>query len=330
MPSGSVASIVRQSNPTPSSLGGWPDTSLPEHVALGKFDGSVSLGAWAYNEELLVEGFLTRAIDLLNRTVHNWEIVFVDDGSTDRTPEILQKFAEREPRLRVIRHTRNLNVGFAFRAAIASARNEYFFSQTVDWSYDLSRLRVFLELLRHFDVVQGIRPVPIRLLSYIPVVRSIYRIQRRSDTIYKAIISLANYYILRILFGARFHDFQNITFYPTKWVQETEVVGRTSFANPEILLKSYYRGARIIEVPIRFMKRSQGVAKGTKLKSVIRSLIDTVKNWLSWGIRLRLSRQDAALKQIYRVAEPFRLEQPVLRLILPLFDDFKLSPENRD
>lgn len=301
--------------------GGWPDASLPEHVSLGKFDHSVSLGAWGYNEELLVESFLTRAIDLLDRTVHDWEIVFVDDGSTDSTPEILQKFAQREPRLRVVRHPRNLNVGMGFRTALMTASKEYFFSQTVDWSYDISKLRVFLELLKHFDVVQGIRPVPIRLLSYIPVVRSIYRIQRRSDTLYKAVISLANYYILRIFFGVRFHDFQNITFYPTRMAHRIELVGRTSFVNPELLLKSYYRGARFIEVPIRFFKRDLGVAKGTKIKSVMRSLADTARNWIAWGMSYRLKRQQPSV--IHRVAEPFRLDQPVLRLILPLFDDFK-------
>ena len=301
--------------------GAWPDASLPEHVSLGKFDHSVSLGAWGYNEELLVESFLIRAIDLLDRAVHEWEIVFVDDGSTDSTPEILQKFAQREPRLRVVRHPRNLNVGMGFRTALATASKEYFFSQTVDWSYDITKLRVFLELLKHFDVVQGIRPVPIRLLSYIPVVRSIYRIQRRSDTLYKAVISLANYYILRIFFGVRFHDFQNITFYPTRMVHQIELVGRTSFVNPELLLKSYYRGGRFIEVPIRFIKRDIGVAKGTNIKSVMRSLADTARNWIAWGMRYRLKRRHPSM--IYRVAEPFQLDQPVLRLILPLFDDYK-------
>jgi glycosyltransferase involved in cell wall biosynthesis len=299
----------------------WPDASLPEQVSLGKFDHSVSLGAWGYNEELLVESFLVQAIDLLDRTVHDWEIVFVDDGSTDRTPELLQKFAQREPRLRVVRHPRNLNVGMGFRTALATASKEYFFSQTVDWSYDVSKLRVFLELLKHFDVVQGIRPVPIRLLSYIPVVRSIYRIQRRSDTLYKAVISLANYYILRIFFGVHFHDFQNITFYPIRMVRQIELVGRTSFVNPELLLKSYYRGARFIEVPIRFIKRDLGLAKGTKIKTVMRSLADTARNWIAWGMRYRLKRRHPSV--IYRVAEPFRLDRPVLRLILPLFEDFK-------
>ena len=54
--------------------GGCPDASLPEHVSLGKFDHSVSLGAWAITR-LLVESFLTRAIHLLDRTVYYWEIV---------------------------------------------------------------------------------------------------------------------------------------------------------------------------------------------------------------------------------------------------------------
>jgi glycosyltransferase involved in cell wall biosynthesis len=313
--------MMPQLETTSMKPGGWPEASLPEHVSLGKFDHSVSLGAWGYNEELLVESFMVRAIELLDRTVHDWEIVFVDDGSTDSTAQILQKFTQRDSRLRVVRHPRNLNVGMAFRTALANASKEYFFSQTVDWSYDISKLRVFLELLKHFDVVQGIRPVPIRLLSYIPVVRSIYRIQRRSDTLYKAVISLTNYYILRVFFGVRFHDFQNITFYPIRLVRQIELAGRTSFVNPELLLKSYYRGARFIEVPIRFIKRDLGIAKGTKVKNVIRSFADTVKNWTSWGISYRLKRQHASA--IYRVAEPFRLDQPVLRLILPLFDDFK-------
>jgi glycosyltransferase involved in cell wall biosynthesis len=317
-----TASNLKHFQAASGATGGWPASSLPEHVSLGKFDGTVTLGAWGYNEELLVANFLTRAIDLLDRSVHDWEIVFVDDGSTDRTPEILQEFAQREPRLKVVRHPRNLNVGFAFRTALAAASKEYFFSQTVDWSYDLGKLRIFLELLRHFDVVQGIRPVPIRLLSYIPVVRSIYRVRRRSDTFYKAIISLGNYYLLRILFGARFHDFQNISFYPTTLIREIEMKGRTSFANPELLLKSYYRGSRVIEVPIRFIKRSEGDAKGSKLKAVIRSFIDTMRNFISWGLPARLARRRVPMQEIFRVAEPFRLQQLVLRLILPLFEDF--------
>jgi len=301
--------------------GGWPSASLPEYVMLGKFTHGVSMLAWAYNEEIIVESFLERAVGLLDRVAADWEIVLVDDGSTDRTNEIVTAFAAREPRVRLITHERNLNVGMACRSAITNASKEFLFWQTVDWSYDISKLRVFLELLMHFDAVQGIRPVPIRLMSYIPVLRSIYRVRRRSDSFYKAIISLGNYYVLTILFGVRFHDFQNVTFYRTRVVQALPLVARTSFINPELLLRSYYQGAKFIEVPIRFISRHTGVAKGTRLIAVLRSIIDTARNWISWGISSRRHRTRA--QSIRRVSEPFKLDQPILRLVLPLFDDFK-------
>jgi Glycosyl transferase family 2 len=303
--------------------GGWPKAALPEHVALGKFDRSVSMLAWGYNEELLVGAFLERAVQLLDRTVDDWEIVFVDDCSTDGTSDILHAFAAREPRLKIIRHERNKNVGLACRTAVANASKDYLFWQTVDWSYDIYNLRIFLELLKHFDAVQGVRPVPIRLLSYIPVLRSIYRVRGRSDSFYKAIVSLGNYYVLRILFGVHFHDFQNVTFYPRTLAQSLPLVGRTSFVNPEILLKSYYRGTRFLEVPIRFLPRTRGTPKGARPVVVLRSILDTARNWLAWGAQHRFRAFGPLHSRICRVSEPFQLDQHVLRLILPLFEDLR-------
>jgi glycosyltransferase involved in cell wall biosynthesis len=291
---------------------------------LQKFEHSVSLLAWGLNEEDLVDSFLDRAFALLKETVVDYEVVFVDDGSTDRTPELLAAYAAKEPRLRIVRHDRNYNVGIACRTAISNASKNFLFWQTVDWSYDLRNLRIFLELLNHFDVVQGIRPVPIRLLSYIPVLRSIYRVNKRSDTFRKAIVSLGNYYLLRLLFGAKFHDFQNVTFYSTKFVHSLSLVARTSFINPELLLKSYAQGLRMIEVPIPFIPRTQGEAKGTKFKTILRSVIDTFRNWLSWGIEYRRDlNRNARSRRIWRVSEPFVLDRGVLELVIPLFEDFR-------
>lgn len=278
---------------------------------------------WGYNEEALVADFIDRATALLDQTVEDWEIVFVDDCSTDNTARIVQSFMDGDSRIRLVRHERNMNVGMACRTAVSNASKEFLFWQTVDWSYDIRNLRIFLELLRHFDVVQGIRPVPIRLLSYIPVVRSIYRVNKRSDNFIKAIISLGNYYLLRILFGVRFQDFQNVTFYPTRLAQSHEMIGRTSFVNPEYLLKSYYAGARFIEVPIRFIPRKHGIAKGTRPIAVLRSVIDTFRNWILWGFRRRCSYFRTEQSRITRVAEPFSLNPTILYLTLPLFREFR-------
>lgn len=286
-----------------------------------KFKDSVSLLAWGYNEESLIEAFLDRAIALMDSTVEEFEIVFVDDGSTDRTGAIVDSYAAREPRLKVVHHERNQDVGTAIRTAVRSASKTYLLWETVDWSYDIKNLRIFLELMAHFDVVQGVRPVPERLLSRTPLIRSIYRIKGRSDTFRKAFVSLANYYVLRILFGVPFHDFQNVTIYRTAFVQSLDHNGKSAFSNPEYLLRAYAAGARVIEVPINFIPRSEGTGKGTQWRGILNALLDIGTQWLSWGWKLRRDQYFAS-GRIDRVAEPFKLEESVLRLVLPLFKDF--------
>ena len=288
-----------------------------------KFEHSVSLLTWGYNEEDLVEEFLDRAIALMETAVEDFEIVFVDDGSTDRTSEIVQAYAKKEQRLRVISNEKNLNMGASCRLAIAAAKKEYLFWQMVDWFYDLKNLRIFLELLKHFDVVQGVRPTPERLLSHIPLIKSIYRVKTRSDNIKKAIVSLGNYYLLRILYGIDFHDFQNVTIYPTRRVQSLEIVGRSSFFNPELLFKTYREGARFIEVPIKSIPRQAGEAKGSKLSSVLTAVVDIILNFLKWGWRLNIENRKRRTRQIFRIREPHLLEEEVIRLSAPLFKEFR-------
>ena len=100
--------------------------------------------------------------------VTDYEIVFIDDSSTDRTWEIAQGFVRDNPRIRAYRNDRNRNIGFSFKRGVSLAEKEYLLWQTIDWSYDLSDLRIFLELLEHFGVVVGVRPVPIRLAGLHP------------------------------------------------------------------------------------------------------------------------------------------------------------------
>lgn len=289
-----------------------------------KFDRSVSMLAWALNEEALVGEFLDRAFQILHENVADYEIVFINDGSSDRTGEILAAYCEREPRLKVLTNETNLNVGLSCRRAVEAASKEFLFWQTVDWSYDISDLRLYLELLRYYDVVQGIRPVPERLLSHIPLLRSLYRVKTRSDNFKKAFISLSNYYVQRVLFGVPFHDFQNVTFYPTKFVQSLGLRARTPFVNPEMLIRAYYRGAHFIEVPIAFIPRSKGHAKGAKLTTVVRTLWDVLLNWMQWGWKIRFGAGVTKGKgSIARVAEPFALPDFVLACAVPLFKRFR-------
>ena len=114
-----------------------------------KFDRSVSLLCWAYNEEDSIQGYLEKATQLMETTIEDYEIVLIDDGSTDRTYEIAKAFEEKNPRLKIFKNERNLNVGISSQRAIQRASKEFLLWQTIDWCYDISDLRLFLEILKN-------------------------------------------------------------------------------------------------------------------------------------------------------------------------------------
>src|SRR5882724_8312365 len=92
-----------------------------------KFERSVSMVAWGYNEELILERFFDRAFALLSATVTDFELIFINDGSSDRTGAIADEYAKREPRLRVSHNERNLNVGISAQRAVRGASKDIVF-----------------------------------------------------------------------------------------------------------------------------------------------------------------------------------------------------------
>jgi glycosyltransferase involved in cell wall biosynthesis len=267
------------------------DIRKTEQSLSGKFDRSVSLLCWAYNEEASIGAYLERATQLMEETVEDYEIVLIDDGSIDQTYEIAKAFQERHPRLIIFKNEYNLNVGISSRRAIHLASKEFLFWQTIDWSYDISNLRLYLEYLKEWDIVQGVRrrPVEIKgrwLKPLIALLRifGIKHLTKRSDTILKAVISVINYILIRLLFRIPLSDFQNITIYPTKWIQSIKYEAKSSFANPEGLIKSYWAWMTIKEVPIHFIPREEGLAKGTGIKAIIASIQDIFLLWFQWVV----------------------------------------------
>ncbi len=256
----------------------------------GKFDRSVSLLCWGYNEEESIIEYFERANELMERTVDDYEIVFIEDGSTDRTLEIALDYQKKNPRLKIYPNECNLNVGISSARAIQRASKEFLFWQTIDWCYDISRLREFLEYLKKYDIVQGVRRAPVKTRNPVlkPFVTFFSLIDRkhmenRSDNLKKGMVSIINYILVRMLYGTPLSDYQNVTFYPSKWIQSITYEAKSSFANPEGLIKSYWNGMSIKEVPIPFVPRKEGEAKGTRLKAIIASVKDVFGLRLKWG-----------------------------------------------
>jgi glycosyltransferase involved in cell wall biosynthesis len=252
---------------------------------------------WAYNEEASIAEYLLKASRLMDSTVEDYEIILIDDGSTDQTYEIARSFQKDNPRLKLFQNGRNLGSGSSSRTAIQKASKEFLFWQTIDWSYDISNLRTFLEYLRTYDIVQGVRirsvggnQAVLKPLLCIRQLLSIQHLSRRSDTIRKGFVSVVNYVLIRLLFRVPLSDFQNVTFYPTKWIQSVQFEAKSSFVNPEGLIKSYWSGMTIKEVHISFLPRKQGISKGTRIRAIKASIYDIFRLWFKWIILGRRGR----------------------------------------
>jgi glycosyltransferase involved in cell wall biosynthesis len=236
---------------------------------------SFSMLGWAYNEEENVASYIERAEVALRALTDDFELILIDDCSTDQTLPIALQYQKTRPWLRIYQNDINRNCGFNARRAVSLATKEYMFWQTVDWAYDISLLPKVLPYLCEYDVLQGTRLTTFTWRG----------LADRSDNRVKAMVSLINYLLVRVLFRLPIHDYQNVTVYPTKLIQSVELVSNSAFINPECLLKTWWKGTRFKEFPVLFCKRQHGEAKGTTPKMILRAIKDITAYWWNWVVR---------------------------------------------
>jgi glycosyltransferase involved in cell wall biosynthesis len=233
---------------------------------------SLSMLGWALNEEDSIGGYIERAEVLLRSLTDDFELIVIDDGSTDRTLAIAKEYQQTRPWLRVYRNEQNQGPGFSCKRAISLVTKDLLFWQTVDWAYDVDALADQMWRIAEFDVLQGVRP----RVSFMQALRG------RSDNRRKALISLTNYYLIRVLFRLPISDYQNVTVYPRTLLHSVRLEANSSFTNAECLLKTFWLGARFKEVRVAFIKRSRGVATGTRPRELFRALRDITRWWVQW------------------------------------------------
>jgi len=242
----------------------------------------------ALNEDELVDEFLEKSIRDLSAVTNDWEIVFVDDGSTDKTVEYAQAWANKYPQINIISLGRNLGNGANVEVGFQHATKEVVFNNTVDAFFNTEDLEWIVPHLEQYDSISG------------------YRSDLSANNPYQKLLTLGNLTLIRTLFPLKLKAYQTVQFHRRSLFEQIQIEGRSSFVSPELLIKAHYLGYSIGEVEVKFHPRLKGTAKGGGLKHVVRTFRDMMKFWFKWVVLKR----PIAVRRPVAVRGPGPVETP--------------------
>jgi len=233
-----------------------------EHKASHEVD--ITLALPAYNEAGNIESVLAESVDALNQTGRTWDIIVIDNHSSDDTPDKVRLFAKTEPRVTLVVHETNRFYSGSCQTALREARGAYLMIMDSDGQFTARDLPVFLEQLDSgVDFVMGWR-------------------HKRNDPIPRILTSALFNAMGKWWLGYPFHDLNcGIRMFNRKVIEASEIKHTINMANPELFARAKMAGAQMAEVKISHFERKAGTTSHNFLKS--------------WQLLVRVNRYMKAL-----------------------------------
>ncbi|MHC1742274.1 MAG: glycosyltransferase family 2 protein [Syntrophobacteraceae bacterium] len=192
-----------------------------------------------HNEANTLQELYSRVAETMGRQSRSWELVLVNDGSTDGTGQILESLFESDPRVIVVDLRRNYGQTPALKAGFDHARGDVVVSLDGDLQHAPEEIPGFIEKIEEgYDLVSG------------------WRVSRSDALLTRKVPSRIANWLMAYVSGVQVHDF-GTTFkaYRREILDEIHLYGDLHRFVPAL---SAMNGARIAEIPIRDMGRSTG------------------------------------------------------------------------
>jgi len=228
-----------------------------------------------YNERENLADTVERTIVVLEESpyVRKYELILVDDGSTDGSTALAERFARKHSSVRVVRHLENRGYGAALKTGIAAARMDYVFFTDADLQFDIVELNALLAHLSSYSVVVG------------------YRSPRR-DPFLRRVNAWGWNLLNRILFGLHVRDIDcAFKLFDRRLVQSIKLTSHGAMISAETLIRLIRNQVVVKEVPVSHLPRQRGAATGARLSVIARAfreMIDLYRGELSDGAYTRL------------------------------------------
>jgi glycosyltransferase involved in cell wall biosynthesis len=215
-----------------------------------------------WNEEHYVERAVRAAEEECQRLVDvgeigAYELLIVDDCSTDRTPEIADALAAADPRIRVVHHEVNRGLGGSIKTGFASVRGDVVLYTDADLPVEMLELGRALRVLRHYEADMV----------------SAYRLDRTGEGPRRAVYSFVYNWLVQLTFGTRVRDI-NFAFKLVRRhvLDAARPVSEGSFIDAELVIRAQRLGFHIVQIGVDYFPRSRGVSTLSSL-AVIRRIL---------------------------------------------------------
>jgi glycosyltransferase involved in cell wall biosynthesis len=225
---------------------------------------SISAVLPAYNEEAIIERTVQHVAGVLSGLTSDFEVIVTNDGSRDRTGEILAELQKCEPglNLQVVTHRVNQGYGAALASGFDTARKELIFLTDGDKQFDVTELGQFLPAMDGpTDLVIGWR-------------------RNRADPPLRKLNALGWKSLVNLLFGytARDVDCAFKLFRRRVWESMT-VHARGATFSAEFLIKARRLGFHVKELPVSHLPRTAGSPTGARPDVIVRAFAELFRLW---------------------------------------------------
>jgi glycosyltransferase involved in cell wall biosynthesis len=212
-----------------------------------------------YNEEANIKTTVTKAVKVLAQFTDVFEVIIVDDGSTDKTSEVAAALAREDQRVRVWTHETNRGYGAALRSGFGAARYGVVCFTDADGQFDLTEISQFLPLIEKYDAVLG------------------YRIDRQ-DKLYRKVNTFIYKSAVNLLFQLGVRDIDcAFKMFRREVMNSITITSDGAVASAEMLIKAKRRGYRFVEVGVHHYPRVAGNPTGAKISVIFKAFIELFK-----------------------------------------------------
>jgi glycosyltransferase involved in cell wall biosynthesis len=219
-------------------------------ISLGEPFEKLSIFYPMWNEEEYIERALVagrRACENLvaSGDIGDYELIVVDDASTDRTGPIADQMAAEDPHVRVVHHERNRKLGGAMKTGFAAATGDVVLYTDADLPFDMAELPRAVRLMRDYDVD----------------IVSAYRFDRTGEGYLRSVYTFVYNLLIRTLFDVKARDI-NFAFKlcRARIFDHVELRSEGSFIDAELVIRSTRLGYEMLQFGVDYFPRTRGVS----------------------------------------------------------------------